>query len=221
MYVRSKEMQVNGLNGGKTLPVEIRQENGWGMRFLRLDRLLRDTAVVGALLLVIVAVRNTSLPQAQSVFSALKTSAGIQWDESVGKLSFVSEFLPAEIRAVWNEQPSITVFKPVSGTISHAWSAGEPYITISGNAPDIRAAADGEVMSIAHGVDEERILRIRHEDGSETLYGNLAACNVNAGDIVSAGDVIATLMDHYPLAFELRVDGRSVDPSERMIPFLE
>jgi len=103
----------------------------------------------------------------------------------------------------------------------HAWSESEPYITIQGTVTDVRAAADGEVMSIAHGLNEERILRVRHDDGTEALYGNLLNCHAGEGDRVYAGDVIATLIKDQPLAFELRVDGRSVDPEGRLTPFME
>jgi murein DD-endopeptidase MepM/ murein hydrolase activator NlpD len=110
---------------------------------------------------------------------------------------------------------------PVTGDILHVWSEAEPYVTFSSAVSDVRAAADGEVMSIAHGPEEERIIRLRHTDGHETLYGNLADCFVDVGDTVEAGEIIATLIHQQPLAFELRVDGRSVDPSGRMDPIDE
>ena len=81
---------------------------------------------------------------------------------------------------------------------------------------DVRASADGEVMSIAHGMEEERIVRIRHDDRTETLYGNLKNCHVQEGDQLCAGDVFAELMEGKPLAFELRVDGRSIDPNGKL-----
>ena len=86
---------------------------------------------------------------------------------------------------------------------------------------DVRAAADGEVMSIAHGLDEERIVRIRHDDASEAIYGNLASCLAQVGDRVYAGDVFASILEGEPLAFELRVDGRSVDPTGKWKHFDE
>ena len=73
-------------------------------------------------------------------------------------------------------------------------------------------------MSLAHGPGEERILRIRHENGVETLYGNLKECFVEAGSMVESGQVIATLLPDTPLAFELRINGRSVDPSGHFLP---
>ena len=97
----------------------------------------------------------------------------------------------------------------------------EPYLELSCNTTDVRAAADGEIMSIAHGMDEERIVRIRHEGGLETLYGNLASCAHEVGDRVYAGDAFATVLEGAPLAFELRRDGRSIDPTGLMLPLTE
>ena len=83
---------------------------------------------------------------------------------------------------------------------------------ISVDKRDVRASADGEVMSIAHGLNEERIIRIRHEE-CETIYGNIEDCLAEVGDQILAGDIIGTLIEGQPLAFELRHNGRSVDPS--------
>lgn len=193
----------------------------FGSYFLQLDHLVRNLAVVGGLVLVMVAVRNSSMPQAQSVFNAIQDSAGIQWDESVGKLSFVNSILPEEIREVWNETTVQTVFAPVYGDVVQAWSREEPYLLLQATVKDVRASANGEVMSVAHGIDEERILRLRHADGTESIYGNLEQCYVDVGSQVSAGDVIGRLFNQKPLAFEVRVNGRSIDVTNSLKPFTE
>ncbi len=99
------------------------------------------------------------------------------------------------------------------GELTHAWSRNEPYIELTGAVADVRAVADGEVMSLAHGPDEEKILRLRHDDGMESLYGNLQSCWVEEGAYVYAGDLIGQTRAGLPLCFELRRDGRSVDPT--------
>lgn len=200
------------------LPVRKKQFGNW---FLQFDNLVRNLAVVGGLVLVMMAVRNSSLPQAQSVFGAIQDSAGIQWDESIGKLSFVNSILPEGIREVWNETPIQAVFAPVSGTVVHAWSREEPYLLLEGDTRDVRASENGEVMSIAHGMEEERIVRLRHTDGTESVYGNLESCSVTVGAQVSAGDIIGKLIVEKPLAFEVRMNGRSVDITHSLKPFDE
>lgn len=221
MSLRSRRLEAE-CSPTMTLPVEMPQEEQkWGFRVFRADRLIRNLAVVGVLLMTVVALRGSSQPEAQSVFSAIQESAGMEWDESIGKLSFVNSLLPQALQEVWNPQAEVTVFAPLIGEILHVWSGKEPYVTIQGRTDEIRAAANGEVMSVAHGMDEERIIRVRHDDGTEALYGNLARSHVETGQRVYAGDVIATLLENEPLVFELRVDGRSIDPSGRMMAFDE
>ncbi len=205
-----------------TQPIEIPPiKKGWALWSWRCDELIRNFAVVGALLLTIVAIRNSSSPEAISVFSALKEGAGMEWDESVGKLSFVNQLLPQELQAVWNEKSTPELYVPINGNVVHAWAESEPYVSIRPATDDVRAAADGEVMSIAHGIGEERIVRVRHTDDSEALYGNLDLCYAQVGDAVRAGDVIAKVMDGRDLVFEWREDGRAVDPSKQWKPFGE
>lgn len=188
-----------------------KKPQGW-KAFLQPELLTRNLAVVGCLVLVVLAVKQTGNEENVSVFSSLKSEMTATWDDDIGKLSFVSELLPPEIREVWNPSPTVVVVAPVNGKVVHEWTAQEPYLEMTCTATEIRSSGDGEVMSISHGLDEERIVRIRHADGNETLYGNLKDTFVEAGTIVNSGDVIGTLLPGKPLAFELRVDGRSIDP---------
>jgi len=204
-----------------TRPTEYNPKKTWGNMLLQLDKLGRNLAVVGGLFLVVLAVRNSTIPEAQSVFGAIQASAQMEWDESLGKLTFVNSILPENIRAVWQENPVAEVFAPVNGKVVHAWSRQEPYLMIETKLNHVRAASDGEIMSVAHGLNEEKIIRLRHNDGNETLYGNLLECYIETGDRVAAGELLGTLLKDQPLAFELRVDGRSVDPSGQMRPFEE
>lgn len=194
---------------------------GFGAAVLKGDRLLRNLAVAGGLALLVVAIRNADLPQAQSVFGTLRETVNMEWDESLGRLSFVSDMLPQGVREVWSERQAVQVLAPVVGETVHAWSAGEPYIELKSVVSDVRAVADGEVMSVAHGIDEERIVRIRHDDGLESVYGNLLVCYLNEGDRVYEGDIFARLPEDTPLAFELRRDGRSIDPEGALVPQTE
>lgn len=176
------------------------------------DRLLRDLAVAGGLMLVVLAMRSAGTPQTQSVFATLQEAASMEWDESLGRLSFVSDLLPQGVQAVWSEREAVQVLAPLVGETVHTWTQAEPYVEVLGAVTDVRAVADGTVMSVAHGLNEERIVRIRHDDGLESVYGNLLTCYLSEGDEVRAGDIFARLADGAPLAFELRRDGRSFDP---------
>ncbi len=197
------------------------RQKGWHA-FFAPEQLVRNLALVGCLALVVLAIgRMGQEEQSISVFSALESQLTASWEEDIGKLSFVSDLLPAEIREVWSPVQAVSVMAPISGETVHAWSVQEPYLEIASSVTDVRAAAAGEVMSIAHGPGEERILRMRHMDDSETLYGNLKECLAQVGQVVESGEVIATLLPGKPLAFELRMDGRPVDPSAGMQPLEE
>jgi len=180
------------------------------------ERLTRNVAVAAALLLCAVAVRNAALPQAKDVFTAITDSVTMDLDESLGKLTFVSNLLPESALVFWNSNETVTVSAPVQGDIVHAYNEDEPYIALLGLSSDVRVAADGEVMNVAHGDGEERVVRIRHEDGLETLYGNLMECFVSEGDQVYESDIIGETAQKQPVFFEVRRNGRSVDPVPMM-----
>ena len=176
------------------------------------ERLTRNVAVAAAILLCAVAVRNAALPQAKDVFTAIQDSVTMDLDETLGKLTFVSSLLPESALVFWNSNETVQVTAPVHGDIIHAFNEDEPYIALLGVSIDVRVAAEGEVMNVAHGDGEERVVRVRHEDGLETLYGNLIECFVSEGDQVYAGDIIGETAQKQPVFFEVRRNGRSVDP---------
>lgn len=180
------------------------------------ERLTRNVAVAAALLLCAVAIRNAALPDAQGAFDAIQQGVTLNLDETLGKLTFVSSLLPESALVFLNTSPVLEVSAPVNGNVVHAWSANEPYIGLKGISRDVRAAADGEVMAVAHGDNEEKIIRIRHSDGMETIYYNLETSLVSEGDPVYEGDVIGQTADQQPVYFELRRDGRSIDPTSVM-----
>ena len=176
------------------------------------ESLTRNVAVAAALLLFVVAVRNAAIPEAKDVFTAVKDSVNMNLDETLGKLSFVSNLLPESALVFWNNADTVEVTAPVHGDVVHTFTEDEPYIGLLGVSSDVHAAADGEVMNIAHGDGEERIVRIRHEDGLETIYGNLLQCYVAEGDQVYEGDILGETAARQPVYFEVRKSGRSVDP---------
>ncbi len=177
------------------------------------ERLTRNVAVAAALLLCAVAVRNAALPQSKDVFSAIADSVSMNLDESLGKLSFVSSLLPESALVFWNSSnDAVQVSAPVHGDVVHVFHEDEPYIALLGVTTDVRVAGDGEVMNVAHGDGEERVVRVRHDNGLETLYGNLQECFVLEGDQVYEGDIIGETAQKQPVFFEVRKDGRSIDP---------
>lgn len=177
------------------------------------DKLTRNLAMASALLLCIVAVQAGSDPTTVSVFQSAQEHLSMDLDDTLGKLSFVSNLVPDSALVFWNAGATPQVSTPADGAIVHAWNQSEPYLTFQGANGNVTSAAAGEVMSVAHGEDEERIVRVRHENGLESLYGNLSACFVQEGDQVSEGDLIGQSQAESEVYFELRQDGRSIDPT--------
>lgn len=83
----------------------------------------------------------------------------------------------------------------------------------------IRAAASGIVREV--GVDSiyGRYVLVDHADGYQTIYGHSSRTLVSVGDSVVTGDVVgltgSTGRSTAPhLHFEIRLNGRSVDPRQ-------
>lgn len=81
----------------------------------------------------------------------------------------------------------------------------------------VRAARDGKVDRSGWWGTYGNAVALDHGDGSETRYAHLSSVAVSAGAVVRQGDVIgyvgstgASTGPH--LHFELRFDGRAVDP---------
>ncbi len=181
------------------------------------QRLFSNIAIATALLICVTALRVANdQPQAQSVFQSVKDSVNLNLDETLGKLSFVSNLLPETALVFWNDNASVQVLAPVEGDIIHVWNVSEPYITMKSVVNQVRCVQDGEVMSISHGNDEELIVRVRHNNNLESIYGNLQTVFVGEGEAVYQEDLIGDVIPGTDLAFELRQDGRSIDPTYSM-----
>ena len=91
-------------------------------------------------------------------------------------------------------------------------------LTIAGRAgQDIRAAAAGKIVYTGAGLlGYGQLIIIKHNETYLTAYGHTHTLNIKEGDVVQAGQTIAT-MGNGPsgsplLYFEIRVHGRPVDP---------
>jgi murein DD-endopeptidase MepM/ murein hydrolase activator NlpD len=81
----------------------------------------------------------------------------------------------------------------------------------------VRAAADGVVRRASWYGGYGNAVIIDHGDGVQTLYGHNSSLDVQPGQRVSAGEVIAKVGSTGDstgphLHFEVEVDGRKVDP---------
>lgn len=137
-------------------------------------------------------------------------SGGFEYDETLGRLQFVSHVLPESAMVFLTstgEEPAIAA--PVSASAEHAWSEQEPWLeyTCSGS---VSACLGGEVMTIVRNRADAYTVRLLHEDGYESVYSGLCSIDVAEGDTVTAGQTIGRT-DGFA-AFELRRDGLSIQP---------
>ncbi|MBA2305095.1 MAG: peptidoglycan DD-metalloendopeptidase family protein [Acidobacteria bacterium] len=80
----------------------------------------------------------------------------------------------------------------------------------------VTAVHDGVISQAGPFAGYGSLVIVDHGDGAVSLYGHLAATSVNKGDRVSAGSRVGSsgrnTVGNPTLYFELRVDGKPVDP---------
>ena len=213
MKTQVGRMQLRGA-GAAQQPMQPQIE--WKQKARRRtgERLMSNMTVAAALLICAVALRTGALPALSPATDAVLTAAtdNTLLDDSLGRLSFVSSLFPEATLVFGGLDDSLAM--PVSGgTVVHAWSASEPWMSWRGSTRTILSAGAGEVIGVYHGNGDERLVQVMGEDGTACLYGNLEEVCVSMGDAVAAGDVIGNLLPGADAVFEVRRDGVSIDPA--------
>jgi len=118
---------------------------------------------------------------------------------------------------------NFSLFPPVKGAISEPYSIEDRHyavdIVVSRNAP-IKSVADGRVIFAEWTAETGYVMIIEHSYGLLSAYKHNASLAKSQGDMVRAGEVIATagstgeLTTGPHLHFELWNEGNPVDPSE-------
>lgn len=179
------------------------------------ERLLRDCALCAAIVLCVLAVGNIRQPWAQSVSSTVRDAVTMDLDESLGRLQFVRNLLPESALVFWNADDGRgSYLLPATGQVAHAWKQAEPWIEYDCEAQSVVSVAAGEVMAVTQGDSAAYMVRMRHDDGTETLYGDLVTCIVREGDALEAGQIVGAVQDRF--FFEARRDGRSFNPTDML-----
>ena len=183
------------------------QKPSWG------EKLARNCAFAGILTLMVVGVRNAQLPSGQTVITAVQQMIDANWDSSLGKISFVSNLLPESMAVFFESDLQAELTAPCFGSVIHAWSETEPYLGYNADNGSVYAVSAGQVMSVAHGFNEEQIIRIRHQDGLESLYYNLGRVNVKEGDQVTKDTCLGATVNNMDPTIEVRRAGIPIDPT--------
>jgi murein hydrolase activator len=115
---------------------------------------------------------------------------------------------PAEgvVSSRFGRQPSNSPGLPVRNGIELSLPEGQP----------IHAVHSGTVAYADLFSGYANLVIVEHADGAYSLYGHLASASVKKGDRVEAGMTVGTAgrnpAGNPSTYFELRVDGRPVDP---------
>lgn len=172
-------------------------------------RLLRNISISAAVLLclgTVVGVMTGDNRLSQAVMSHVD----FEYDDSLGRLQFVSNILPQSAMVFLESTPeSMEVSAPVRAKATHTWSQEEPWLEYVCTGT-VTACSDGDVMTIVQNREGEYTVRLRHDNGYESIYSGLSEVNLRESDRVLRGDQVGWT-DSFA-AFELRQDGLSVQP---------
>jgi len=183
------------------------------------EKLTRNMALAGLLVLVLSAMKNAQLPTGQTVLAAVQQLTQPKWDERLGAIDFVGNFFPETVAVFFDTAALPRMTAPCMGGCVHVWSEDEPYLSYSVGADRrIYAALQGQVMSVSHGQEEEKVLRLRHDDGLETMYYELGEVFVSEGDRVAEDTCLGIVMPGGNAVMEVRRAGRSINPSACIQP---
>lgn len=107
---------------------------------------------------------------------------------------------------------------PIGGRVLQGFGEGNTGLLIAGHAgQDVRAVADGRVAFANWLKGYGLLVIVDHGHGVMSLYANNDALLKNAGDVVRAGEPLATVgssggQGRDALYFEVRLNGKAVDP---------
>ncbi len=124
-------------------------------------------------------------------------------------------------KAIKNE--SFLFFSPVSGYISQKFDPSIKHFAVDVVAKEkepVRSVADGVVIFSEWSADTGYVIILEHKQGYLSVYKHNGSLNRTQGDIIQAGDIIATVGNSgeystgYHLHFELWNDGYPLDPQD-------
>ena len=175
-------------------------------------KLTRNTAFLMLLLVCLASIHNQQLPDGRTVLTAVQSTVDQEWDESLGRITFVDNMMPQTLSVFFQEEETYSLSLPCNGTLVHLWETHAPYVSFN-TAGSVLAIADGEVMSLSHDSTDQLSLRIRHENGLESVYYHLASTPLREGDMVGTGEAIGSLQEGHNLVLDVRRNGLSIDPA--------
>ncbi|WP_252243272.1 MULTISPECIES: M23 family metallopeptidase [unclassified Clostridium] len=136
--------------------------------------------------------------------------------EAKDKIEYRGSKTPIGAKVTFLQYP--TRGRYITSKFGPRWGKTHNGIDIAGNTGDpVTAAFDGVIEDAGVVSGYGNMIKIKHEDGLETLYGHLSSINVKKGKEIKKGDVIgevgSTGRSTGPhLHFELRSKGTPINP---------
>lgn len=178
------------------------------------EKLLRNFFVVALLTLLLSAIHNEQLPSGNTVMTAVQEIIDTPWDESLGKISFVSNMFPDVAAVFFSDAPTLDLIAPCMGEAINTWTKATPYLSYMNADLKVYAPGNGQIMSIAYGERDEKVIRIRHTDGIESIIYGLSSLYVQEGNSVTCSTIIGEGRSNTTTILEMRKDGVPFDPTE-------
>ena len=175
-------------------------------------QLLRNASLIAAVSFCLCGGAYVTLHRENPSVGVLShLTAGFEYDETLGRLQFVSNILPesAMVFLSGDSSGNMKLSAPIAVPAVHAWRPEEPWIEYT-HVGDVSACQDGEVMTIVRNHQNEFTVRLLHDHGYESVYSGMRAIQLKEHDRVEAGQTIGISAGFA--AFELRKDGLSVQP---------
>lgn len=116
---------------------------------------------------------------------------------------------------------NMVLFSPVSGTVSQDYSPESKHYAVDVVAPmetPVKAAANGTVIFAEWTAETGYVIILEHQNGLVSIYKHNGSLNKAQGDVVTAGEVIASVGNTGQLTtgphlhFELWANGIPVNP---------
>ena len=116
---------------------------------------------------------------------------------------------------------NLVLFSPVSGTLSQTYDAEKKHYAVDVVAPKdtpVKAVADGTVIFAEWTAATGYVIIVEHKDGLLSVYKHNGSLNKDQGDIIKAGEVVASVGNTGELTtgphlhFELWSNGSPVNP---------
>ena len=139
-----------------------------------------------------------------------QVTADFEYDETLGRLQFVSNILPESAMVFMENSIERDMTRPHYADETHEWKPDEPWIEYRGEGK-VFACDAGYVMDVVKNRKDEYTVRLSHDMGYESVYSGLSQVYLTEDECVVSGEEIGRVDDG--LAFEIRRDGMSICPA--------